>query len=54
MVDEAAEDIDYDDLLADMQEGTRESNALRAQNGHATVTLEAHPRRTLAKPQRSG
>lgn len=37
--DEDAKDIDYNDLLEDMQESTRESNDARRQQGYGTVEL---------------
>ena len=37
--DSDAADIDYDDLLADMQAGTDEENAWRRENGYPTIDL---------------
>lgn len=37
--DEDAADIDYDDLLEEMQEGTLESNKIRTANGYPAIEL---------------
>jgi len=37
--DEDADDIDYDELLSDMQESTREASEIRAEQGYGTIEL---------------